>query len=62
MGDLNHKLYTHSDSTGVHALLDAGDMDEYFKLVDKDLTDYAYEQLHSLGASYVDKNTSPRKI
>lgn len=56
MADLEHKLYTHPDSVGAHAMLDEGDMDEYFKLVDKDLIDYAYNQIHSLGASNDDQN------
>lgn len=58
MEDLQYKLYTHPDSVGAHALLDAGDLDGYYNLVDKDLIDYAFKQIHSLGASYV-KRKSP---
>ena len=62
MADLHHKLYTHPDSIGAHALLDVGDMDGYYKLVDKDLIDYANDQIHSYGASYGSKNESPGKV
>ena len=51
MEDLDHKLYTHDDSSGAHSLLDNGDIEGYYKLVNKDLIDYA---LHSIGASYVE--------
>jgi len=35
-------------------------MDGYYRLVNKDLIDYAFKQLHSFGASYVErKSPSP---
>lgn len=56
MEDLEYKLYTHPDK-GAHALLDAGDLDGYYKLVDKKLIDYAYDQIHSLESQYVEKES-----
>jgi len=42
MKDLRSKLYTYEDKAGAHALLDNDSMSEYYKLVNKDLIDYAY--------------------
>jgi len=43
MEDLKYKLYQHDDTHGAHALLDNNDMKGYYRLINKDLTDYAYE-------------------
>ena len=42
---LKFRLYTHSDDQGMHEFLDNGDMESFYKIADKSLIDYAYEQI-----------------
>lgn len=63
MEDLDYKLYTHADGTGAHSLLDAGDIDGFHQLVSKELTDFAFNQIHSIGASNDrTENSNSRKL
>ena len=45
MDDLEYKLYTHPDKCSVHSMLDAGNTEAFYKVIDPELIKFAYSQI-----------------